>query len=147
MTAPLPTSRKPAPPPRRPLPRPIRRIFICDDDLEFADELASALVGMGFAVATLKDGRKAGEVIADFQPHTILLDIYMPPPDGFEVLNIVGNDPRRAEMSLIMMSGSGATLLDVAARFCQARDIRLAGAFEKPIRLADIVRLCEAAAP
>lgn len=147
MTAPLPTRRKPAPPPRRPLPRPARRIFICDDDLEFADELASALVTMGFAVETLKGGRTADSVIADFAPHTILLDIYMPPPDGFEVLNIVGNDPRRPEISLIMMSGSGPTLLEVAARFCLARGIRLAGAFEKPIRLAEIVRLCEDAAP
>jgi PleD family two-component response regulator len=145
MTTPLPTNRQAAVRKRRP--KPERRVFICDDDLEFADELSSALTMVGFAAETLKGGKTAAAVIADFRPHTILLDIYMPPPDGFEVLDIVGRDTRRSEISLILASGSGPLLLEVAARFCVARSIRLAGAFEKPVRLADIIRLCDMPAP
>jgi CheY-like chemotaxis protein len=146
MTTPLPTGRKQAlkpAPRRRSPPRAERRVFVCDDDLEFADELASALSLTGFSVETLAGGNTVEAVLAAFQPHVILLDVYMPPPDGFEVLNILARNPRRAEISLILASGSGPTLLEVAARYCMARGLRLAGVFEKPVRLADIARLCE----
>ena len=33
------------------------RVFICDDDLVFADELASALTASGFEARTLRDGK------------------------------------------------------------------------------------------
>ena len=126
---------------------PPRRVFICDDDLEFADELASALTRRGFEVRTLAGVDSPVALLSDFKPDTVLLDIYMPPPDGFEILGHVARDPRRDDISLVMMSGSGTALLEMAARFCLAHRIHLAGAFQKPLMLQEIERLCRAPQP
>jgi DNA-binding response OmpR family regulator len=122
--------------------RPPGRIFICDNDLDFAEELASGLATSGFEVITLAGAASPNEVFASFQPNVLLLDIFMPPPDGFEVLDQLRGDPRHQDMSLVLISGAGTNLLDVAARFCVARKMRLAATLEKPLKLADIIRIC-----
>lgn len=118
------------------------RVFICDDDLDFAEELASGLLASGFETATLAGVSSPNEVFESFSPDVLLLDIFMPPPDGFEVLNQLRNDSRYKDMSLVLMSGAGTSLLDVAARFCVARKMRLAATLEKPLKLVDIIRIC-----
>lgn len=122
--------------------RPPGRVFICDDDLDFAEELASGLVTSGFETATLAGVSSPNEIFESFSPDVLLLDIFMPPPDGFEVLNQLRNDLRYKDMPLILMSGASTSLLDVAARFCVARKMRLTATFEKPLKLADIIRIC-----
>lgn len=122
--------------------RPPGRIFICDDDLDFAEELASGLATGGFETATLAGASSPYKIFDRFQPNVLLLDIFMPPPDGFEVLDQLRSDPRHKDTSLVLMSGAGTNLLDVAARFCVARKMRLAATLEKPLKLAEIIRIC-----
>lgn len=122
--------------------RPLGRVFICDDDMDFSEELASGLATRGFETVTLAGASSPTEILDNFQPDVLLLDIFMPPPDGFEVLEQLRSDPRHKDMSLVLISGAGVNLLDVAARFCVARKMRLAASLEKPLKLADIIRIC-----
>jgi DNA-binding response OmpR family regulator len=138
---PLPLSHRHGPP-RRPAVAGPARVFICDDDLDFARELAEGLIANGFETRTLAGGLPATEIFDGFVPGIILLDIFMPPPDGFEMINHICALSNRREMSLILMSGAGTDLLEVASRFCIARRLRLAAVFQKPIDLREIVRLC-----
>lgn len=133
---------RPQPIRRAPEQRPARRIFICDDDLAFAQELAEGLTASGFEVCTLAESTSAIATFDGFAPDMALLDIYMPAPDGFEMLYHIWQSPLHRDIPLVLASGAASGLLEVAARFCIARKMRLAGAFQKPLKLADIVRIC-----
>ena len=144
MPAPPLPSRRSAQPLQRPLrtPRTASRVFICDDDLDFADELSSSLTVAGFDVRTLRDGKSPTEIFELFMPDIVLLDIYMPPPDGFEVMNHIVRDTRARPISLMLASGADDGMLEVARQFCGARGLTPAAVFRKPIRLSEVLRIC-----
>jgi PleD family two-component response regulator len=120
-----------------------RRVFICDDDLDFAEELAQGLSASGYETRTLASDASAIRILETFRPDLMLLDIYMSPPDGFEMINHMRQSAENREIPLVLISGAGAGLLEVATRFCIARKLRLAAAFQKPLNLLEIIRVCD----
>jgi CheY-like chemotaxis protein len=60
-----------------------RRVLIVDDDDELADVLRQALRESGYAVATVRHGAAALDLIGQIQPDLILLDLVMPIMDGW----------------------------------------------------------------
>jgi CheY-like chemotaxis protein len=126
--------------------QPPLRVFVCDDDRDFALEMAEGLAAHGFLVRPLGAGAPV-ESMRDFKPDILLLDIFMPAPNGFEVLNAICDDPVLRTMSLVLMSGTDTGLLDVAKQFCASRKLKLAGTYQKPLRLAEMARICAQAAP
>ena len=118
------------------------RVFVCDDDLDFAAEVASALAASGFEARTLKDGRTPVEIFELFKPDVVLLDIFMPPPDGFEIINHIAQNRAGSSISIALMSGADAKLLDIATRFCTDRGLKPAAVLQKPVRLNDILTVC-----
>ena len=118
------------------------RVFVCDDDLDFAAEVASALAESDFEARTLLDGRTPTEIFELFAPDVVLLDIYMPPPDGFEMVNHIVQNSARRNISLVLMSGADPGMLETAARFCNDRGIKPAAVLRKPVRLHDILSVC-----
>ncbi len=139
---PLPPSNRPRPARMPVAVKTAPRVFICDDDLEFAQELAEGLAANGFEARTLAGNRSATQVVDGFLPDMILLDIYMPPPDGFEMINHIRDASGCKDVPLVLMSGADPGLLEVATRFCIARNVRLAAAFRKPVDLGNIIRVC-----
>lgn len=118
------------------------RVFVCDDDLDFANELVSALTESGFEARTLLNGKTPVEIFELFAPDVVLLDIYMPPPDGFEMMNHIANNVRHQHVSLALMSGADTGTLQTATQFCTSRGIRPVAVLQKPVRLADILAIC-----
>ena len=59
------------------------RVLIVDDDDELAEVLRQALRESGYAVATVRHGAAALELIGQIQPDVILLDLTMPIMDGW----------------------------------------------------------------
>ena len=59
------------------------RVLIVDDDHQLADVLRQALRESGYAVATVRHGAAALELIGQIQPDLILLDLKMPIMDGW----------------------------------------------------------------
>ena len=127
----------------RPKPESLR-VFICDDDLDFAAELASALATCGFEARTLLDGRTPIEIFELFAPDVILLDLFMPPPDGFEMMNHIVQNVAHRHLSLVIMSGGDAGMLQTADHFCAARGIVASAVLQKPIHLGDVLQVCNA---
>jgi chemosensory pili system protein ChpA (sensor histidine kinase/response regulator) len=58
----------------------------------------------GLRVETAKDGLDAIAVMRDHKPDVILLDIEMPRMDGYEFASHVRNDPRLADVPIIMIT-------------------------------------------
>src|SRR5688500_2948353 len=60
-----------------------RRVLVIDDDDELAEVLRQALRESGYAVATVRHGAAALDLIGQIQPDLILLDLRMPIMDGW----------------------------------------------------------------
>jgi len=118
------------------------RVFICDDDMDFATELASALTASGFEARTLAHGKTPKEIFELFAPDIVLQDIFMPPPDGYEMINHIAQNIRHKHVSLALISGADSNQLETAQLFCAARGITPVAILQKPVRLADILNVC-----
>jgi chemosensory pili system protein ChpA (sensor histidine kinase/response regulator) len=88
--------------------RPTRdeRIFalVVDDSITVRRVTQRFLERNGMRVVTAKDGVEAMALLAEHVPDVILLDIEMPRMDGYEVAAHVRNDPRLADVPIIMIT-------------------------------------------
>jgi chemosensory pili system protein ChpA (sensor histidine kinase/response regulator) len=88
----------PAPVDDRPL------AMVVDDSITVRRVTERFLQRNGLRVVTAKDGLDAISVMADNKPDIILLDIEMPRMDGYEFASHVRNDPRVADVPIIMVT-------------------------------------------
>lgn len=58
------------------------RIVVVEDDDSIREVLAQTLLDEGFEVTTARDGAAALALVAEYQPHVILVDAKMPVVDG-----------------------------------------------------------------
>ena len=98
--APVVEIRKAAPTPSdtRPL------ALVVDDSITVRRVTERFLQRNGLRVETAKDGLDAISVMQDHKPDVILLDIEMPRMDGYEFASHVRNDPRVADVPIIMIT-------------------------------------------
>ncbi len=85
----------------------ITRILVVDDDTQLNQFLREFLENQPIPVLTESaiNGFDAGVKVESFKPHVILLDLMMPGLDGFEVCQIIKEDPQRANIKIIAMTG------------------------------------------
>ena len=66
------------------------RILISDDDKEFCSRCTAILRGCGFETTIApRDGHLILEMIRDYQPDVVLMDIFMPYQDAIGVISQV----------------------------------------------------------
>ncbi|MDQ3855414.1 MAG: response regulator transcription factor [Chloroflexota bacterium] len=61
------------------------KVLIADDDADLLDILSFSLRREGFTVVGARDGQEALALVAAEQPDLVVLDVFMPRMDGFEV--------------------------------------------------------------
>ena len=80
------------------------KILIVDDDISIT-ELMKALVSMeGYEPTTVNDSTKAIEVANSVNPDLITLDLMMPGLTDFELCELLHNDPKFAEVPIVIVS-------------------------------------------
>jgi DNA-binding response OmpR family regulator len=80
------------------------KILIVDDDVSIT-ELMKALVKMeGHQPTTVNDSTKAIEVANSVHPDLITLDLMMPGLTGFELCDLLHNDPKFANVPIVIVS-------------------------------------------
>jgi len=84
-----------------------RKILIVDDDAFIRRPLEYILREEGFSPATAVDGEDCLKKVAADRPDLIILDVMMPGRDGFEVCRVLKNDPRYADIPIILLSARG----------------------------------------
>ena len=82
------------------------RIFamVVDDSITVRRVTQRLLERNGMRVLTANDGIEALSLLQEHVPDVILLDIEMPRMDGYEVAAHVRNDPRLADVPIIMIT-------------------------------------------
>jgi chemosensory pili system protein ChpA (sensor histidine kinase/response regulator) len=78
--------------------------LVVDDSITVRRVTERFLQRNGVRVVTAKDGLDAISVLSDHKPDVILLDIEMPRMDGYEFASHVRNDPRVADVPIIMIT-------------------------------------------
>ena len=82
-------------------------ILIVEDERKLAQLLSDYLKLEHFQSHCINDGLNVVSWVKDNHPDLVLLDIYMPLKDGFEVLRDMRRDPVLRKIPVIMLTSSG----------------------------------------
>ena len=110
------------------------KLLVVDDlplNIEFLEEELRLL---GHEVTSASDGLEALERVAESKPDLILLDVSMPKMDGLEVLKHLREDPKYADLPIILLTAHK----DYEERI-EGFDAGADDYITKPFRLGDVV--------
>ena len=85
----------------------IQKVLIVDDSPTERYFLTDILVKAGYSVSTCENGEEAMSKIKADKPHLILMDVVMPPPNGFQVTRSITRDPESQDIPIIICSSKG----------------------------------------
>jgi CheY-like chemotaxis protein len=113
-----------------------RRVLLIDDDVKLRTSLKRLLEQRGVDVIAAEDGREGIRLIRELCVDAVLVDIFMPDVDGFEVIRALRQLAPR--VPIIAMSGGSARMVDFdplkIARLMGARE-----AFAKPVTAHQLI--------
>jgi PAS domain S-box-containing protein len=109
-------------------------VLVVDDDAVSRHVLAQALGAAGLTTAVVSSGADALAWLAEATPALVLLDLVMPPPDGFAVLRSMRNDARTADVPVVVLTALDSDD-DVARAFEMGGDDFI----RKPFRPAELI--------
>ncbi len=109
------------------------RLLIIEDDELIADLVCRVAIEEGFDVCSTCDFMQIQYLYDSFRPEVIILDIFMPGMDGFEVLKFLHQ--RCSSAHIVIMSGQG-DYRPMAAKMAEGLDLSIFMTMTKPFRLA-----------
>ena len=80
------------------------RVLIVDDNQANCELLEAYLDGIECDTAIAEDGQQALEMVPQFQPDLILLDVMMPKLSGFEVCQQLKSEPTTSNIMILMVT-------------------------------------------
>jgi CheY-like chemotaxis protein len=86
-------------------------VLVVDDDPAATELLVMMLERKGYHVIPVSHGAEVVRLARELRPQAITLDILMPEPNGWSVLNDLKNDPEVADIPVVVIS-----MLDEATR-------------------------------
>jgi len=82
-----------------------QKILIVDDDSRVQKYLHTMLSSNGYGIELASDGFEAGVKTIQFKPDLMILDLFMPGMDGFEVCKQVKNNSNTAHIKILAYTG------------------------------------------
>lgn len=80
-------------------------ILLIDDDVDFVTMTKQILETEGYFLIVAPNGKRGIEMIYDFKPSLILLDIHLPDMNGFQILESILTKLKKNYTPIIVMSG------------------------------------------
>jgi len=87
------------------------RVLIVDDNLDMLEVLSESLDFHGYETFIAHNGNEAIEKSSLLLPDIILLDLYMPNGNGFEVLQKLRLQPITSNIAIIVMTGETSNMV------------------------------------
>jgi CheY-like chemotaxis protein len=79
-------------------------VLVVDDNEQNLELIQAYLEDLDCQTVPAYDGQQALEIVSQGAPDLILLDIMMPKMSGFEVCKRIKNDPKTADIPIIMVT-------------------------------------------
>lgn len=111
-----------------------KKILIVEDEPNIVIPLEFLMEQNDFDVKVAITGEEAIEIVENFKPDLILLDIMLPGMDGYEVCQKVRQNPELLETKIIFLSAL-ARDIDIAKGMGLSAD----GFITKPFSISDVV--------
>ena len=88
---------------------PTKRVLIIDDEPAVVEIVTRGLrqSGEGLQLATARGGFEAGLQVATFKPALLILDLMMPGIDGFQVCQLIRQNPATAHSKILVITAFG----------------------------------------
>lgn len=83
------------------------KVLVIEDDKYLTSAYNLKLTRSGFDVKIAGDGKQALDIVKDFRPDIILLDLAMPSMNGYEFLTILRKNPDHSTIPVIVATNSG----------------------------------------
>ena len=115
-----------------------RKVLIADDDENIRELIQFSLEDEGFDLLHAKDGDEALAMAREHKPDLMVLDVMMPGKIGYEVCELLKQDPETKYIYIILMSARGRSRIEMAGRM-QGADEILPKPFD-PLDLAEKVK-------
>jgi DNA-binding response OmpR family regulator len=84
-----------------------RKILVVDDSALVAEAVKAKLEASNYEVSVAYSGEEALEKVQVSPPDLMILDVYMPGIDGFEVCRRLREDPATQSLPIVMLSSRG----------------------------------------
>jgi len=82
-------------------------IVLADDENDLRSVFAEVLRRDGHQVHEAADGREAITLVGRHRPDLLVLDVWMPVVNGFEVLDRLRHDPSATTLKVVLLSDLG----------------------------------------
>jgi DNA-binding response OmpR family regulator len=82
----------------------MNKILIVDDDVQVTSLLRKYLSPKKFEVTTINQSSKTLQTANLVHPDLFILDLMMPPPDGFELCTMLRADPNFAKTPILIIT-------------------------------------------
>jgi DNA-binding response OmpR family regulator len=82
----------------------MKKILVVDDNKEFAERMADALILNGYIVCVAVSGDRGKQSLFSYRPDLIISDVLMPGMNGFELLDLVRKDIKYFKLPFILLS-------------------------------------------
>lgn len=85
------------------------KVAIIEDDMAIVQMYRTKFENEGYQVATAPDGQTGLELIEEYEPDVILLDLMMPNMNGLDMLSKLRAQPGGRERKVIVLTNMGDT--------------------------------------
>ncbi len=109
-------------------------VLVVDDDAVSRHVLCQALVTADLPYVAVGSGTEALAKIDQIRPALVLLDLVMPPPDGYQVLRILRSRPETRDVPVVVL-----TALDADTEIARAFESGADDFVRKPFRAVELV--------
>jgi two-component system response regulator RpaA len=111
------------------------KILIVDDDVTITELMKALMMMEGHQPTTVNDSTKAIDVASTVNPDLITLDLMMPGLTGFELCEMMHNDPRFANIPIMVVSAR-----DDAESKAKALEAGASDYLTKPFGVDDLIQ-------
>jgi two-component system chemotaxis response regulator CheB len=123
------------------------RLLAVDDHSDSAELIVRVALKCGYDAKSVADTRNLADLLKDWQPEILTLDLCMPQEDGIAILSLLTQVGFRGR--LIIVSGQDDWMRKSATRLAEARGLNVVEDVPKPVdlkALRDLLSKLQAAA-
>lgn len=109
------------------------RLLAVDDNSDSAELIARVAAKCGYDARSMTDSSTLGQVLDEWKPQVLTLDLCMPEEDGISVLSLLTQNGFSGH--LLIISGQDEWFRKTASRLASARGLNVADDLCKPVDL------------
>ncbi|HDZ10223.1 EAL domain-containing response regulator [Pseudohongiella sp.] len=112
------------------------RLLVLDDDINVSATICAIADRAGFETQATTKAEEFFQLVMDWQPTHLIVDLVMPEVDGVETLHRLALSGHQG--SVIVTSGLGGRVLEAASRAAEENGLRVSGVLPKPFTPAKL---------